>query len=248
MSGGVRLEASGLTRYFGSNPALDNVSFTVEPGEFLVVLGPNGAGKTTLLKILARLMRPTKGGVTVDGADWLAAPPGRQVDVGMVSHATYVYDGLSAIENLRFFGTLYGIDDVDRRGREALAEVGLEALADRRAGTFSRGQAQRLAIARAVLHEPRLLLFDEPFAGLDPHAAGRLTSSLTELNAAGRTIILTTHDLDRAPDAATQYMVIVNGSIRAAGARAELPEQALRVAYERAVARQDVVVPESGDE
>jgi heme exporter protein A len=234
MSGGVRLEVEGLTRWFGAHPALQAVSFGLEPGEFLVVLGPNGAGKTTLIKILARLLRPTLGRVGLDGEDWLSAPSERQAEVGMLSHSTYLYDGLTAIENLRFYARLYG-PDPDRRAGAALAAVGLEAVADRRAGTLSRGQSQRLSIARAILHGPRLLLLDEPFAGLDPHAAARLGEALDGLSAEGRTIVLTTHDLDRVPAAAGRWLVLVDGRVVAAGARGETPELRLREAYERAV-------------
>ncbi|MBW3660967.1 MAG: heme ABC exporter ATP-binding protein CcmA [Gemmatimonadetes bacterium] len=236
MNLGARLEIEGLTRYYGSNPALDDVSLALEAGEFLVVLGPNGAGKTTLVKTIARLVRPSGGRIRLDGEDWLSAPSERQSQVGMLSHATYLYDGLSAIENLVFYGRLYGLEDPESRGREALAVVGLEGMADERAGTMSRGQVQRLSIARAILHGPRLLLLDEPYAGLDPHAAGRLSGILERLSREGRTILLTTHDLDRAPTAASRYLVLVDGRVRAAGARAELPEFELRTAYEAAVA------------
>jgi heme exporter protein A len=209
------------------------VTFTLESGEFLVVLGPNGAGKTTLLKTLARLIHPTAGGVRLDGEDWLAAPADRQRKIGVLSHATYLYDGLTALENLRFFGTLYGLRDADARAREALSAVGLEDAADRSVGHLSRGQAQRVAIARAVLHEPALLLLDEPYAGLDPRAATRLSEALGALHAAGRTVLLTTHDLARAPAAATRYLVLVEGRARSEGG---LPAGELESLYERAVA------------
>jgi len=209
------------------------VSFTLEEGGFLVVLGPNGAGKTTLLKTLARLIRPSAGSVWLDGEEWLAAPAERQREIGVLSHATYLYDGLTALENLRFFGTLYGLRDPDARAREALVSVGLEDSADRRVGHLSRGQAQRVAIARAVLHDPALLLLDEPYAGLDPRAAGRLGEALGALHAAGRSIIVTTHDLARAPASATRYLVLVEGRARSEG---RLPAGDLDSLYERAVA------------
>lgn len=236
MNPGARLEIEGLTRYYGSQPALDDVSLALAPGSFLVALGPNGAGKTTLVKTIARLVRPSGGRILLDGEDWLAAPSQRQSEVGMLSHSTYLYDGLSAIENLRFYATLYGLADPESSAREALASVGLEEMPEKRAGTMSRGQAQRLSIARAVLHGPRLLLLDEPYAGLDPHAAGRLSAILERLSREGRTIVLTTHDLDRTPPAASRYVVLVDGRVRAEGARAELPEFELRSAYEAAVA------------
>jgi heme exporter protein A len=230
---GARLRVEGLTRTYGSRFALDGVTFALEAGEFLVVLGPNGAGKTTLLKTLARLIRPTEGRVWLDGEDWLAAPAERQREIGVLSHATYLYEGLTAHENLRFFGTLYGLPDPDARARAALATVGLEDSADRRVGHLSRGQAQRVAIARAVLHDPALLLLDEPYAGLDPRAAARLSDALDALHAAGRTVVLTTHDLARAPAAATRYLVLLEGRTGSAGS---LPAGDLDEIYERAVA------------
>lgn len=217
---------------YGAQVALDDVTFSLDPGEFLVVLGPNGAGKTTLLKTLARLIRPSAGRMWLDEEEWTAAPAERQSEIGVLSHATYLYDGLTALENLRFFGTLYGLPDPVARGREALATVGLESAADRQVGHLSRGQAQRVAIARAVLHDPGLLLLDEPYAGLDPRAAGRLSEALAVLARAGRTVVLTTHDLSRAPAAATRYLVLVDGRARAAG---PLPAGDLDSLYERAV-------------
>lgn len=198
-------------------------------------MGPNGAGKTTLVRVLARLARPTAGRILLDGEDWLAAPPERQSEVGVMSHATFLYDGLTAAENLRFYGRLYGLDDPDRRAREALAGAGLEDLAGRRVGSLSRGQAQRVAIARACLHAPRLLLLDEPFTGLDPHAAGWLGTALAALAASGRTILLTTHDLARVPLAATRWLILVAGRIRAEGKWGGLPAGALAEVYERLV-------------
>jgi len=218
---------------YGSRPALEDVSFALEEGGFLVVLGPNGAGKTTLLKTLARLVRPSAGRVWLGGDDWLAAPAERQREIGVLSHATYLYDGLTARENLRFFATLYGLRDPDDRARTALATVGLEDAADRRVGHLSRGQAQRVAIARAVLHDPALLLLDEPYAGLDPRAAARLSAALDALHAAGRTVVLTTHDLARSPAAATRYLVLVEGRARSEG---RLPAGDLETIYEDAVA------------
>ena len=229
----ARLRVEGLTRTYGPLVALEDVTFSLEAGEYLVVLGPNGAGKTTLLRTLARLIRPSAGRMWLDEEDWLTAPAERQREIGVLSHATYLYDGLTALENLRFFGTLYGLPDPETRAREALATVGLEAAADRWVGHLSRGQAQRVAIARAVLHDPGLLLLDEPYAGLDPRAAGRLSDALARLARAGRTVVLTTHDLARAPAAATRYLMLVEGRARSEGA---LPAGDLEALYESAVA------------
>ncbi len=235
-SGPPRLEVEGLTRAFGARVALEDVTFSLEAGGFLVVLGPNGAGKTTLLSILARILRPDGGRVLLDGEDWLSADPARQRELGLASHATFLYDGLTAAENLAFYAVLYGLADPAGAARGALAEAGLERLADRRAGTFSRGESQRLTIARALLHKPRLLLLDEPFSGLDPAAARRLGATLSQVHGAGRTVVLTTHDLARAPEAATHVMVLADGAVRAAGTLAAMTAADLEEAYGRALA------------
>lgn len=226
-----------MSRHFGSLFALDDVSFSMAAGDFLVIVGPNGAGKTTLVRTLARLARPSSGTVLLTGDDWLAAPAGRQVEVGVVSHATFLYDGLSALENLVFYATLYGVKDPERSARQALEDAELGNISERRAGTLSRGQAQRLSIARSALHDPRILLLDEPYAGLDPHAASRLGVALGRLRSAGRAIVLTTHDLARVPAAVTHYLVLVAGRVADAGEWSTLAEGELADRYARAVAR-----------
>jgi heme exporter protein A len=236
--GPPRLEVEGLTRGFGARLALEDVSLTLEAGGFLVVLGPNGAGKTTLLSILARVLRPDRGTVRLDGEEWLTAPPARQREVGLATHATFLYDGLTAAENLAFYAVLYGLPSPAETARAALAEARLEAVADRPAGQLSRGETQRLTIARALLHGPRLLLLDEPYAGLDPAAAKRLGETLTAIHAGGRTIILTTHDFARAPAAATHGLVLAGGAVRAAGPLADITAADLDEVYARALAGQ----------
>ncbi|MGH7550283.1 MAG: heme ABC exporter ATP-binding protein CcmA [Gemmatimonadota bacterium] len=229
------LEVEGLSRAYGVVRALEDVSFVLDGGELMVVVGPNGAGKTTLVRTLARLARATAGTVRLGGEDWLEAPAARQREVGVLSHATYLYDRLTAMENLRFYARLYGLADPDRRAREALRSAGLGGLAERRAGTLSRGQAQRLSIARAVLHEPRLLLLDEPLAGLDPHSVKRLISALADLRSAGRAILFTTHDLARVPGSATRFMVLFDGRGVDSGSWKEATTDGLAERYERAV-------------
>ncbi|MGH7557038.1 MAG: heme ABC exporter ATP-binding protein CcmA [Gemmatimonadota bacterium] len=228
------LEVEDLSRAYGAVRALDEVSFVLDEGELMVVVGPNGAGKTTLVRTLARLARPTAGAVRLGGEDWLDAPASRQREVGVLSHATYLYDRLTAMENLRFYARLYGLADPDRRAREALRSAGLGGLAERRAGTLSRGQAQRLSIARAIIHEPRLLLLDEPLAGLDPHSVKRLIAALGDLRSAGRAILFTTHDLARVPGAATRFLILVDGCAVDSG-RWEVATDGLAERYERAV-------------
>lgn len=211
------------------------MSFSLDEGELLVVAGPNGAGKTTLVRTLARLSRPTAGTVRLGGEDWLKAAPDRQREVGLLSHATYLYDRLTATENLEFYARLYDLADPGRRIRAALEAAGALDVAGRRVGTLSRGQAQRVSIARAILHEPRLLLLDEPHAGLDSHSVRRLNDVLGELRTAGRAILLTTHDLARVPGSSTGFLILVEGRVVDRGRRDEARD-GLERRYDRAVA------------
>jgi heme exporter protein A len=212
------------------------VSFSLDRGELLVVAGPNGAGKTTLVRTLARLSRPSAGTVRLGGAEWLDASAARQREVGLLSHATYLYDRLTALENLEFYARLYGLGAVEARIRSALEKAGALDLADRRAGNLSRGQAQRVSIARAILHDPKLLLLDEPHAGLDPPSVRRLNAALDDLRTAGRAILLTTHDLARVPESATRFLILVEGRVVDSGDRDDARD-GLERRYERAVAR-----------
>ena len=212
------------------------MTFSLDPGELLVVAGPNGAGKTTLVRTLARLSRPSAGTVRLAGAEWLDAPAARQREVGLLSHSTYLYDRLTALENLEFYARLYGLSDPEACIRSALEKAGAVDLADRRVGTLSRGLAQRVSIARAILHDPRLLLLDEPHAGLDPHSVRRLNGALGDLRTGGRAILLTTHDLGRVPESAGRFLILVEGRVVDSGNRGDARD-GLERRYERAVAR-----------
>jgi len=179
--------AASLTQRFGSEVALDAVDLTVDTGEHLAVLGENGAGKTTLLRIIATAARPTSGSLAIFGLDALGERRRLRASIGYVAHASGLYPALSAAENLEFFCTLQGVD----RGRvgEVLDLVGLGEVARRPAGKLSRGAQQRLAIGRAVLHDPRLLVLDEPDASLDSGAADLLARVMRD-----RTAVIATHD------------------------------------------------------
>jgi heme exporter protein A len=176
------IELRKLTKAFGSNYALRGVSLRVMPGESLVIFGPNGAGKSTLIRILSSLSRPTSGTVRIGGLDLASHADGIRRHLGVVSHAPLLYDSLTAEENLRFFAGLYGMPHPEPRIAAMLAQVGLTSRRADLVRTFSRGMVQRLAIARALLHDPQVLLLDEPDTGLDPQAAEMLHDLLVAVS------------------------------------------------------------------
>src|SRR5438445_2378594 len=181
------LVADGLTHRFGSERALDNVDLVLDTGEHMAVLGDNGAGKTTLLRILATALRPTSGRLTIAGLAAFRDRRRLRHYLGYVAHAPGLYPALSAAENLEFFCDLQGVNR--SRSAEVLETVGLAKVAHRRADQLSRGMQQRLAIGRAILHEPRLLILDEPDASLGPDAADLLMAMMRD-----KTVVLATHD------------------------------------------------------
>ncbi len=207
------IQVRGLVKRFGYTVVLRGVSFDVPAGQTVVLLGPNGAGKTTLLRILATLLKPSAGQVFVGGHDSIHHPEEVRHLLGYVSHQPLLYPDLSARENLRFYARLYGMENPDERIDEMLAVVGLSRRTDDLVRTFSRGMVQRLTIARALLHNPPVLLLDEPDTGLDPQAAAMLAHLLREVAGAGRTILLTTHNLARGVDFADRVVVLAGGRI-----------------------------------
>ncbi|HLE77289.1 MAG TPA: ABC transporter ATP-binding protein [bacterium] len=209
-SGRVRaIETDRVVKTFGPVRALRGVNLAVESGESLVIFGPNGAGKTTLLKIIATLSRPTSGTLRVFGSDPFADGRLRRT-LGVVSHHSYLYGGLTAVENLVFAGRLYGVPDARARADALLATVGLAGRGHDLVRTFSRGMTQRLTIARALMHDPPILLLDEPYTGLDRHAAGMLTALLERLRGF-RTVVMTTHSIEQGLALADRMAILVNG-------------------------------------
>ena len=202
-----------LTQTFGPRRALDGVNLHIAPGEYVTLVGPNGAGKTTLLRILATLSRPTSGAVRVAGLDVDTHGPAIRRQIGYLSHRTLLYDDLTAAQNLAFTARMYDVADAEARIAALLARVDLAARRHDLVRTYSRGMQQRLAVARAVLHRPRLLLLDEPYTGLDPLAADALTALLAELAGEGCTILLTTHHLESAIAARGRVVVLHRGRV-----------------------------------
>jgi len=225
-----------LVKRFGLKTVLRGVDFEVQPGEFVALLGPNGAGKTTFLRILASLSRPSLGEVKVAGYRLPNEAAAVRARLGVVSHLPLLYGDLSAEENLRFYGRMYGIVDLESRITEVLEMVGLDTRRRDLVRTFSRGMQQRLAIGRAVLHDPDVVLFDEPYTGLDQDASSMLDEVLQTVAAKGRTVVMTSHDLVRAEDLATRFDILSRGVIAATATSNELQQSNLLTFYKEALA------------
>jgi heme exporter protein A len=251
------IELRKLTKAFGRKIALRGLDLRVAPGESLVLFGPNGAGKTTLIRILSSLSRPTSGAVYIGGLDLKTHAEGIRRHLGVVSHAPLLYDSLTAEENLRFFGRLYGVTNLDARVALLLEQVGLTARRHDLVRIFSRGMTQRLSIARALLHDPEILLLDEPDTGLDPQAAEMLHNLLAKLSgrsaepragsanrspdapppAGGttRTIVTVTHNLERGLALADRVVILANGRIVYDAPAGALTTAELRPVYDQHV-------------
>jgi heme exporter protein A len=209
--GSPLLEARGLQRSFGRVRILRGLDLTIREGEALAVVGPNGAGKTTLLRILAGLMRPTTGQIRVLGQPLEQGSAQTRRAIGLLSHQSLLYDDLTLLENLTFAARLYGLDRPREVAETALAQAGLGDRADELPRRLSRGLVQRAAIARAVLHRPKVLLLDEPFTSLDAAAADRLRADLRMRLAEGLGVVLVTHHLTEVWELASRVAVLVNG-------------------------------------
>jgi heme exporter protein A len=225
------IRLNGVVKQYGLNPVLRGVDLAVEQGEFVTLVGPNGAGKSTLLAIVATLLRPTAGEARVGG--WRLPEQADRVrrHIGLVSHNALLYRDLTAAENLAFFARLYRLPDAAERIDDALRKVGLFARQRDPVGTFSRGMVQRLTIARATLHEPDVLLLDEPYTGLDQEATRLLDDLLRQEAAHGRTILMITHDLGHGLGLADRLAILYGGRIAREVRRAEISPAAVYDLY-----------------
>ena len=225
-----------LVKRFGLKTVLRGLDFEVQPGEFVALLGPNGAGKTTFLRILASLSRPSLGEVTVAGYRLPNEAAAVRARLGVVSHLPLLYGDLTAEENIRFYGRMYNISGLEPRITEVLEMVDLDNRRRDLVRTFSRGMQQRLAIGRAVLHDPDVMLFDEPYTGLDQDASTMLDEVLKTVAAKGRTVVMTSHDLARAEDLATRFDILSRGVIVASKTHEQLQMSNLLSFYKEALA------------
>ncbi len=228
------IRVRGLTKAFGHQVALRGVNLDVAEGEFLTLFGPNGAGKTTLMRIVASLTRPTAGTVHVRGEDLGKAATAVRREIGLISHNPLLYGDLTPDENLRFFARMYDLPAPEARIDTVLAQVGLGARRRDPVRTFSRGMVQRLTIARAILHDPAIMLLDEPYTGLDLQAADMLRAVLQDLAASQRTVILTTHNLEQGLEMCDRAAILNRGKVAWDGPRAGLNLASMKEIYREA--------------
>jgi len=231
------LVARGLTREYGAVVAVNGIDLALEAGEFLTVFGPNGAGKTSLLRLLGGSLRPTSGEIVVGGERLDYRETGWRSRIGILSHQGYFYAHLTVEENLRFFGKLFGLRDLNERIPERLEQVGLADRAGFEARQLSHGMRQRLSLARALLHDPDLVLLDEPYTGLDPYASSVLRNVLSSLGDGRRTVVMVTHNLAQGLELADRVAIQVRGRFAWEGARGEMDATAFEHFYHHVVDR-----------
>ena len=229
------IELKDVTRRFGHLTALRGVTLAIPQGQTFTLFGPNGAGKSTLLRIIATLGKPSSGTVRIRNIDVRESPEQVRAHIGLISHQTLLYDDLTAYENLAFYAKMYGLQNIPDCVNEALGTVGLADRYRDRVRGFSRGMKQRLAIARATLHQPEILLLDEPFTGLDTAARSLLADMICNLRSKGRTILLVTHDLSQGLTLANHFAILKRGTLIHNAPTEHISETELRTLYEQKV-------------
>lgn len=222
------IEVRGLTKSFGNNPALRGIDLSIGKGERLSVFGPNGAGKTTLVKILSTLMKPTSGSISLNDMDIRSKRVQVRQQVALVSHQTFLYDDLTVYENLKFYGKMYNVPHLDERIGEVISWAKLDSRMHDRLGTLSHGMQKRTSIARALLHNPSILLLDEPEAGLDPDAGNMIEDAM---NDNGRTVVMTSHNLDRGLELCDRVIILNRGRIEFQSYKSEIDPAGFRQLY-----------------
>ena len=204
----------------------------MEKGKVITILGPNGAGKTTLIKVLATLLKPSAGSIRVAGFDIRDNSVQIRRNIGVVGHQTYLYDELTAYENLKFYGNMYDVPTLDERIHQIIAEIGLETRLHDKVSTLSRGMQQRLSIARATIHNPPIILLDEPETGLDQYASKMLREILDALYSSKRTVVMTTHNLERGLEIGNHVIILSEGKIAYEESKQSLNLASLQEAYQ----------------
>ena len=207
------IEIKKLTKQADNKLILRGVDLSISKGETVAILGPNGAGKSTLLKVLATLIKPTSGLVKINGLDLKKDHIKVKKLFGYLPHSSLLYDHYTPLENLLFFGELYGVKDVENRARQLVNEVGLSFFINEPVKNFSRGMIQRIAIARAIIHEPKIMLLDEPHTGLDQGAITILNNVVLSMKEKGCTTLIVTHDFKQAAEICDRIIIVKNGKI-----------------------------------
>lgn len=228
------VEAARLTRAFGRRVAVRDVSFTIHGGECLALFGPNGAGKTTLLRVLAGLLRPTSGTAHIDGVSLPGGAAARAV-VGLISHHSMLYAALTARENVEFAARMYGVSAPADAALRALEKLRIAERADSAVRALSRGMQQRVSLARAIVHDPRVVLLDEPYTGLDEGGAAALTEALQSLKAAGAALLLVTHSLGEGLALGSHTAIMRDGRVVQHSVRGMVDVETYRDQYRQAV-------------
>jgi heme exporter protein A len=229
------IKIHNLTKTFGHRVVLRGLDLTINEGDFVTLLGANGAGKTTLLHLIASLSKPTAGDIFINGYRLADAANQLRRFIGLVSHKTLLYDDLTAEQNLRFYARMYDIPDAAKRIETVLNQVGLWGRQHDPVRTYSRGMQQRLAIARAILPNPPILLLDEPDTGLDQHAADMLGNLLSAVDVSQRTILMTTHNLKRGLSMGRRVVILAKGKIVYDAPREDVGVDELRAQYNKYV-------------
>ncbi|MEH7251551.1 ABC transporter ATP-binding protein [Neobacillus niacini] len=207
------IEIKKLTKQADNKLILRGVDLSIKQGETVAILGPNGAGKSTLLKVIATLIKPTSGLVTINGLDLKKDHIEVKKLFGYLPHSSLLYDHYTPLENLVFFGNLYGVKDVENKARQLVKEVGLSFFINEPVKNFSRGMIQRIAIARAIIHDPKIMLLDEPHTGLDQGAINILNNVVLSMKEKGCTTLMVTHDFKQAAEICDRIVIVKNGKI-----------------------------------
>jgi len=227
------VKVEGVTKSFSNQLALRGIDLEVRRGESIVLFGPNGAGKTTLIKVLATIMNPSSGRVLIDGLSLKNNAEEMRRRIGVVTHETFLYNNLTAHENLEFYSRMYDVPRRKERIQEVAAMVGMTSRLHDRVGTLSRGMQQRISIARSLLHRPAIMLLDEPETGLDQEAISMLWKALATEGERKRTVILTTHNLERGLELGERLLILDKGRIVYQGSRQDLDLLGLKEAYQQ---------------
>lgn len=227
----LAINVQGLTKSFGTRLALRGIDLEIESGKSVVIFGPNGAGKTTLIRILATIMNPSSGTITFDGLNLKSHAEEIRRRIGIVTHQTLLYNNLTAYENLEFYGRMFDVPELKKRIQELVSLVGMTSRLHDRVATLSRGMQQRVSIARALLHKPTILLLDEPETGLDQEAIPLIWDTMPDETGRKRTVILTTHNMERGIEVGERLLILDKGKIVYEGVRGALDLTGLKETY-----------------